>query len=66
MDEISFTSGRDRYTPEQVAVNIPHAVGRNRAVAPITPEAHLLYAVTRVAPPVARWFAARTSAVLAK
>ena len=33
MDEISFTSGRDRYTPEQVAVNIPHAVGRNRAVA---------------------------------
>ena len=40
MDEISFTSGRDRYTPEQAAVNILRAVGRNRAVAPITPEAH--------------------------
>ena len=57
---------RRGYTPEQVAVNILRAAGRNRAVAPITPEAHLLYALTRIAPPVARWFAARTSDVLAK
>ena len=57
---------RRGYTPEQVAVNILRAVARDRAVAPITPEAHLLYALTRVAPPVARWLAARTSAVLAR
>jgi NAD(P)-dependent dehydrogenase (short-subunit alcohol dehydrogenase family) len=57
---------RRGYTPEQVAVNILRAVARNRAVAPIAPEAHLMYVLTRVAPPVARWFAARTSAVLAK
>jgi NAD(P)-dependent dehydrogenase (short-subunit alcohol dehydrogenase family) len=57
---------RRGYTPERVAVNILRAVGRNLAVAPITPEAHLLYTLTRVAPSVARWFAARTSAVLAK
>ena len=57
---------RRGYTPERAAVNILRAAGRNRAVAPVTPEAHLMYALTRVAPPVARWFAARTSAVLAK
>ena len=57
---------RRGYSPEKVAVNILRAVGRNRAVAPITPEAHLTYALTRIAPPVARWFSARTSAALAK
>ena len=57
---------RRGYSPEKVAVNILRAVGRNRAVAPITPEAHLTYALTRIAPPVARWFSARTSAFLAK
>ena len=57
---------RRGYSPEKVAVNILRAVGGNRGVAPITPEAHLTYALTRIAPPVARWFSARTSAVLAK
>jgi NAD(P)-dependent dehydrogenase (short-subunit alcohol dehydrogenase family) len=57
---------RRGYSPEKVAVNILRAVGRDRAVAPITPEAHLTYALTRIAPPVARWFSARTSAALAK
>ena len=57
---------RRGYSPEKVAVNILRAVGRNRAVAPITPEAHLTYALTRIAPPVARWFSARTAAFLAK
>ncbi len=57
---------RRGYSPERVAVNILRAVGRNRAVAPIAPEAHLTYALTRIAPPVARWFSARTAAVLAK
>ena len=57
---------RRGYPPEKVAVNILRAVARNRAVAPITPEAHFTYALTRIAPPVARWFSARTAAVLAK
>ena len=57
---------RRGYSPERVAVNILRAVGRNRAVAPIAPEAHLTYALTRVAPPVARWLSARTAAVVAK
>ena len=57
---------RRGYSPEKVAVNILRAVGRNRAVAPITPEAHLTYALTRIAPPVARWFSARTAAFLAE
>ena len=56
---------RRNYTPEQVAVNILRAAGRNRAVAPVSPEAHLTWALTRIAPPVARWVSARTSAVLA-
>jgi hypothetical protein len=57
---------RRGYTPERAALNILRAAGRNRAVAPVTPAAHLMYALTRIAPPVARWLAARTSAVLAK
>ena len=57
---------RRGYSPEKVAVNILRAVGRNRAVAPITPEAHLTYALTRIAPPVARWFSGRTAAFLAE
>ena len=65
-ERIARMHERRGYTPEKVAVNILRAVGRNRAVAPITPEAHLTYALTRIAPPVARWFSARTSAVLAK
>lgn len=63
---IARVHARRGYTPEQVAVNILRAVGRNRAVAPVTSEAHLMYALTRVAPPVARWFSARTSAALSK
>ena len=51
---------------EREAVDARISGRRNRAVAPVAPEAHLLYALTRIAPPVARWFAARTSAVLAK
>jgi NAD(P)-dependent dehydrogenase (short-subunit alcohol dehydrogenase family) len=57
---------RRGYSPERVAVNILRAVGRNRAVAPITPEAHLTYALTRIAPPLARWFSVRTTAVMTK
>ena len=65
-ERIARLHERRGYTPEKVAVNILRAVGRNRAVAPIAPEAHRTYALTRVAPPLARWFSARTSAVLSE
>jgi hypothetical protein len=50
---------RRGYGPERVAVHILQAVRRDRAVAPITPEAHLGYAISRIAPPLSRWTAAR-------
>lgn len=50
---------RQNYTPERVAEKILRAAGRNRAVAPVSPEAHVAYALTRVAPPLARWVTAR-------
>ena len=45
----------------EVAVRILRAVRHNKAVAPITPEAHLGYALSRYLPPVSRWLAAKTA-----
>lgn len=56
------TYAKRGYTPERAAANILKAVDRNRAVAPISPEAHVMYVLSRIAPPVARWL----SAVMAK
>ena len=53
---------RRGYTPERVAIHALRAVGRNRAVAPVAPEAHLMYALNHIAPPAARWFSARMAA----
>lgn len=50
---------RRSYGPEKVAVHILRAVERNRAVAPITPEAKLGYFLSRVAPPLSRWTSAK-------
>jgi NAD(P)-dependent dehydrogenase (short-subunit alcohol dehydrogenase family) len=41
---------RRNYGPERVAANILSAIRRNRAVAPISPEAHVLYALKRLVP----------------
>ncbi|MFN6544031.1 SDR family NAD(P)-dependent oxidoreductase [Mycolicibacterium nivoides] len=49
------------YTPERVAKNILRAVARNRAVAPVASEAHVMYVLSRTAPPLARWLAARAA-----
>ncbi|CAM4242793.1 Putative oxidoreductase SadH [Mycobacterium basiliense] len=54
---------RRGYTPERAARNILRAIGRNRAVAPIAAEAHLMYVLSRVAPPLARWIAARMAEI---
>lgn len=47
------------YTANRAAHNILRAVQRNRAVAPVAAEAHLMYALSRATPPLARWLAAR-------
>lgn len=49
------------YTAERVARNILRAVDRNRAVAPIAAEAHVMYVLSRTAPPLARWVATRAA-----
>jgi len=54
---------RRGYTPERAARNILSAVGRNRAVAPIAAEAHAMYVLSRVAPPLARFVAARMAEI---
>lgn len=56
---LAATYKKRGYTPERAARNILRALGRNRAVAPIAAEAHVLYVLSRVAPPVARWVSAR-------
>jgi NAD(P)-dependent dehydrogenase (short-subunit alcohol dehydrogenase family) len=56
---LAATYKKRGYTPERAARNILRAVGRNRAVAPIAAEAHVMYVLSRIAPPLARWVAAR-------
>ena len=46
---------RRNYTPARVAENILRAVQRNRAVAPISPEAWALYYLKRLAPALVAW-----------
>ena len=41
---------RRNYTPERVAENVLKAIQRNRAVAPISPEAWVMYLLKRLAP----------------
>jgi NAD(P)-dependent dehydrogenase (short-subunit alcohol dehydrogenase family) len=53
---------RRNYTPERVAENILRAIQRNRAVAPISPEAWALYYLKRFTP----WLLARTSRFIAR
>jgi NAD(P)-dependent dehydrogenase (short-subunit alcohol dehydrogenase family) len=45
---------RRGYTPERVARNIMKAIQRNRALAPVSPEAWILYYVQRLAPWIPR------------
>ncbi len=63
--KMAGTYAKRGYTAERAAANILLAVERNRAVAPIAPEAHVMYALSRIAPPVARWLSA-TLANIAK
>ena len=60
---LAATYKKRGYTPERAARNILRAIDRNRAVAPIAAEAHAMYVLSRVAPPLARWVAARMAEV---
>ena len=56
---------RRNYGPERVALNILRAVQRNRAVAPITPEAWTMYALKRLSPTLTAWLSRRLGQQLA-
>jgi NAD(P)-dependent dehydrogenase (short-subunit alcohol dehydrogenase family) len=58
-NRLTSTYQKRGYPPERVARNILRAVDRDRSVAPIAAEAHLMYLLSRAAPPVARWAASR-------
>jgi NAD(P)-dependent dehydrogenase (short-subunit alcohol dehydrogenase family) len=49
------TYRRRNYPPERVAENILRAVQRDRAVAPISPEAWIMYALKRLSPGLVAW-----------
>jgi NAD(P)-dependent dehydrogenase (short-subunit alcohol dehydrogenase family) len=49
---------RRGYPPERVAEGVLRAIQRNRAIAPITPEAFCLYHLKRLAPGFVRWLLA--------
>jgi NAD(P)-dependent dehydrogenase (short-subunit alcohol dehydrogenase family) len=53
---------RRNYTPERVAEAILRAVQRNRAVAPVSPEAWVMYYLKRLAPGVLTWIWRQTFA----
>jgi NAD(P)-dependent dehydrogenase (short-subunit alcohol dehydrogenase family) len=50
---------RRAYGPDRVAENVLKAIARNRAIAPITPEAWAFYYLKRLAPGLLRWISAR-------
>jgi hypothetical protein len=50
---------RRNYGPDRVAANILKAIARNRAVAPISPEAWLFYYLKRLAPWLVRFINAK-------
>jgi hypothetical protein len=56
------TYERRGYGPERVARNILAAVQRNRVVAPISPEAWVLYYLKRLAPGLLRRITRRMTA----
>jgi len=50
---------RRGYGPDRVAANILKAIARNRAVAPISPEAWVAYYLKRLSPGLVRWINAK-------
>ncbi len=61
-DEVVRAYERRNYGPELVAKNILHAIGRNRAVTPVSPEAWTMYFAKRFAPRATAWLVRAVSA----
>jgi NAD(P)-dependent dehydrogenase (short-subunit alcohol dehydrogenase family) len=57
--EIESLLRKRNYPPEKVGKAIIKAIRRNRAVAPVTPEARVFYYVKRCAPWIVSWLARR-------
>jgi NAD(P)-dependent dehydrogenase (short-subunit alcohol dehydrogenase family) len=57
---------RRAYSPERLAEGILKAIRKNKAVAPITPEARLFWWITRWSPWLAHWMNRRGSARVAR
>jgi NAD(P)-dependent dehydrogenase (short-subunit alcohol dehydrogenase family) len=57
-DYVTRLYARRNFTPERVAAEILRAVGEDRPVAVITPEAKLMRAISRLSPGLARRLAA--------
>ena len=64
--EMQRRFARRNYTPERVAENVLSAIQRNRAVAPISPEAWTFYYAKRLVPGVVRWLGAQLTRQAAK
>ncbi|RIL01339.1 MAG: oxidoreductase [Proteobacteria bacterium] len=54
-EQMARAFARRNYRPERVAENVLKAIARNRAVAPISPEAWTFYYLKRFAPGFVRW-----------
>jgi short-subunit dehydrogenase len=57
-DQVTRLYARRNFSPERVAAEILEAIGEDRAVAIITPEAKLMRAISRLSPGLARRLAA--------
>jgi NAD(P)-dependent dehydrogenase (short-subunit alcohol dehydrogenase family) len=62
-EKLAELYARRGYPADKVAHHLLAAVGANKAVAPIAPEARLLYVLSRLTPPIARAVSARLAAL---
>lgn len=61
-DRLAEGYRRRGYGPERVAAGVLRAIQRNRAVAPVAPEAWAMYWLKRFAPGLSRWMGSKASA----
>lgn len=61
-DRLAEGYRRRGYGPERVAAGVLRAIQRNRAIAPVAPEAWAMYWLKRFAPGLSRWMGSKASA----
>jgi NAD(P)-dependent dehydrogenase (short-subunit alcohol dehydrogenase family) len=57
-EQMAESYRRRGYTPERVAENLLKAIAKNRAIAPVSPEAWIGYYLKRLSPALVRWIGA--------